>query len=93
MFDWDDAKNQRLIAERGISFELVVQAVEKGKVLADRLVHHNSEKYPNQYLMIVEINGYAYNVPFVEQEDHTRFLKTVYPSRTATQKYLLRDTP
>ncbi len=93
MFDWNDKKNQTLIAERGISFEMVIQAVEKDNVLADRLKHPNTEKYPNQYLMVVAIDRYAYNVPFVEQEDGTRFLKTIYPSRAATKKYFLRDTP
>ena len=35
-------------------------------------------------------NGYAYLVPFVEQEDHL-FLKTVIPSRKATRDYLKQE--
>jgi hypothetical protein len=35
----------------------------------------------------VQIDDYVYLVPFVETEDEV-FLKTVIPSRTATQKYL-----
>jgi hypothetical protein len=37
--------------------------------------------------MIIEINGYAYLVPFIEQIDHY-FLKTIIPSRKATRRYL-----
>jgi hypothetical protein len=42
--------------------------------------HHNPEKYPNQKILLVEINGYIYYVPFVEGED-SYFLKSIIPSR------------
>jgi len=35
----------------------------------------------------VEINNYAYLVPFVETEKEI-FLKTIIPSRKATKKYM-----
>jgi hypothetical protein len=37
--------------------------------------------------MVVGINNYAYIVPYVENEDEI-FLKTIIPSRRATEKYL-----
>jgi len=62
--------------------------IEKGEVL-DLLEHPNQERYPGQRIFMVEIDGYAYLVPFVETEKEV-FLKTVIPSRKATRKYLGR---
>lgn len=47
----------------------------------------NKEKYPNQKVLIVKMNNYAYAVPFVE-EGEVWFLKTIIPSRKETKKYL-----
>ena len=83
---WNEEKNRRLKEERGICFEEVVLKIEKGEVL-DLLEHPNQERYPGQRIFVVEIDGYAYLVPFVETEKEV-FLKTVIPSRKATRKYL-----
>ena len=48
--------------------------------------HPNQQKYPNQKVLVVEIDGYAYCVPYVVNGS-TWFLKTIYPSRRF--KYLL----
>lgn len=49
--------------------------------------HPNQKKYPNQKILIVDVEGYAYLVPFViEKEGY--FLKTIIPSRKATRQYL-----
>ena len=85
-FDWNDDKNEILKRERNISFEEVVTAIQSGGLL-NRLKHPNSQKYPNQYIFYVKINNYVYSVPFVEEENRT-FLKTIYPDRVATKKYL-----
>lgn len=85
-FDWDKVKNELLKQERDISFEDVVEAINEGRIL-DTFEHPNQKKYPNQNIYIVEIGGYAYFVPFVEDEKKI-FLKTIYPSRDATKKYL-----
>ena len=42
-FDWDDAKNAKLKAERGIGFEDVVFHIERGDLL-DILEHPNPER-------------------------------------------------
>ncbi len=85
-FDWDARKNERLIQERGISFEEVLIAVAGGYLL-DIVEHSNKVKYPNQRVFIVQIEEYAYLVPFVEDEEKV-FLKTIIPSRKATKKYI-----
>jgi hypothetical protein len=85
-FRWNPIKNGELLAERGVSFEQVVVAVEGGGLL-DVLAHPNSRKYPHQRLMVVAWDGYAYLVPYVEEAD-CYFLKTVIPSRKATRDYL-----
>jgi len=85
-FDWNENKNQWLKEERHISFEAVVNYLEDGKII--NTIHHpNIEKYPNQRIFIIEHENYAYLVPFVD-DDTTVFLKTIIPSRKATEKYL-----
>ena len=85
-FAWNQEKNEELIRERGISFERVIQHIEKEGVL-DVIKHPNPSKYSNQHMYIIEIDNYAYLVPFVEN-DNEIFLKTIIPSRKATRKYL-----
>jgi len=87
-YDWNEEKNQWLKKERNISFEIIVSCLEEGKML-DKIAHTNSEKYPNQFIFIVEYENYAYLVPFVEDEEKV-FLKTIIPSRKATEKYIRR---
>lgn len=85
-FRWGPETNEQLKLERGVSFEQMVVAVEAGGLL-DILAHPNKTKYPSQKVLVVACDGYAYLVPFVEEEDHF-FLKTVIPSRKATRDYL-----
>ena len=87
-FRWSGEKNRRLKEERGVSFEDVVLKIENGDIL-DILEHPNQRKYPGQRMLVVELEGYAYLVPFVETEDEV-FLKTIIPSRKATKYYLRR---
>jgi hypothetical protein len=86
VFDWNEEKNQQLKKERGIGFEKIVFAIEEDHVL-DILEHPNKEKYKNQFLIIVEIDEYAYVVPSICNKD-IWFLKTIYPNRKYTDKYL-----
>lgn len=86
VFDWDNDKNQKLISSRGVSFEEVIAIIENGNVL-DIIEHPNQEKYSHQKMYVVEIDGYAYLVPFVRNKNKI-FLKTIIPNRKATKKYL-----
>lgn len=85
-FRWSHEKNAQLKAERNISFEEIVLAIEADGLL-DIVTHSNPGKYPNQRMFIVAIEKYAYLVPFVEEAD-SYFLKTVIPNRKATRDYL-----
>ncbi|HVW22908.1 MAG TPA: hypothetical protein VHB51_00215 [Candidatus Saccharimonadales bacterium] len=85
--DWDEAKNLQLKSERGVSFE-DVQVALKARALLDNIAHPNQKQYPGQRLLIVNIKGYAFVEPFVEDEQKV-FLKTIYPSRKFTKKYLI----
>jgi hypothetical protein len=83
---WDQLKNEKLKSERDVSFEAVLVAIIQGDTLDDS-IHPNQEKYPNQCLLIVNINEYAYLVPYVEGDTEI-FLKTIIPSRKATKQYI-----
>ncbi|MCP4593440.1 MAG: BrnT family toxin [bacterium] len=85
-FTWSLEKNAQIKRERGISFEEIVFHIERGDVL-DLLDHPNQARYPAQRIWVVEVDEYAYLVPFVESE-HEVFLKTLIPSRKATRRYL-----
>ena len=85
MFEWSEEKNLLLIESRGISFEDVVMAIGVGNLLADE-PHFNQNKYPNQGIFYVLIKNYVYCVPYVKNDNI--FLKTIYPSRKATKKFL-----
>ena len=86
VFRWDLQKNALLMRERGLSFEQIVLAVEGGDLL-QVIAHPNPVRYPNQKIMVVAMDGYAFLVPFV-QEEGRYFLKTIIPSRKATRDFL-----
>jgi uncharacterized DUF497 family protein len=88
-FDWDENKNEQLKQTRNVSFEEIILAISNNQLL-DVLIHPNKEKYPNQKMFVVELFDYAYIVPFVEDKERY-FLKTIYPSREATKKYLKKE--
>lgn len=82
-FNWDSQKNEKLIKERGVSFEVCLVNIEDGKIL-DILENTN---YSHQKIFVIEIDNYAYLIPFVENDKEV-FLKTIIPSRKFTKKYL-----
>jgi hypothetical protein len=84
--DWNEIKNTYLKTERGIGFEDIQTAIEEGNVLAD-IEHPLRSRYANQKVFIIEFSGYAYVVPYAE-DDTKIFLKTIYPSRKMTKHYL-----
>lgn len=86
-FLWSEEKNIILKKERDISFEVIVEAIANDKVL-NITKHPNKDKFKNQNIYIVDINGYCYLVPFVETEDGNIFLKTIFPSRKAVKAYM-----
>ena len=85
VFAWDDEKNQLLKVERNVSFEDVIVSLNNGKLLD--IVSNSRAGRKGQYCLIMDIVNYADIVPFVKDEA-TFFLKTIYPSRKQTKKYL-----
>lgn len=85
-FAWDEAKNAKLKAERGIGFEEIVFHIARGDVL-DVLEPPNQTRYGGQRIFVVRGEAYVFLVPFVE-DDQAVFLKTIIPSRKATRQYL-----
>ena len=88
-YDWNDAKNEWLRQERGVTFEDIVFHLAQGGLL-DTIEHPNQRHYPGQRIFIVNVEGYACLVPFVEDEERI-FLKTIIPSRKMTKLYLGGD--
>lgn len=86
IFEWDENKNYILKKERNISFEEIVLAINNGG-LVETIDHPNKFKYQQQKLFLVRMKNYIYTVPFVSNGE-TIFLKTIYPDRKATKKYL-----
>lgn len=86
-FEWNEEKNILLKEARNISFEDIVIAIKNEKIL-DFI---ESPTHENQSCFVVDFNGYAYIIPFVQKDENTIFLKTIYPSRKHTKFYNLKD--
>ena len=84
--NWDREKNEILKIKRGISFEEVALLIESGNILG---IEENLNR-TNQKIYILEINNYAFIVPYVESENEI-FLKTIFPSRKYTKLYDLKE--
>lgn len=89
IFTWDENKNRYLVINRKISFERILVALEEGDIL-QILEHPNDYKYKGQKIYILEIDSYAWVVPFRDEADR-RILITAFPSRKFTAKYLGGD--
>jgi predicted DNA binding CopG/RHH family protein len=81
---FDIEKDLRLQNERGISFEMIIEAISEGKVLDD-IAHPKRE---NQRVMLVEVSGDVYFVPYVLEKDGNIFLKTAFINR----KYRMKNS-
>ncbi|MDR0676265.1 MAG: BrnT family toxin [Elusimicrobiota bacterium] len=85
-YNWNDEKNKILQKKRQISFEKIVEAINKNQILD--ITDNPSINHPNQKIYIINIDNYIYIVPFVINKDGTKFLKTIYKSRKETKKYI-----
>jgi hypothetical protein len=85
-FDFSEEKNNLLFEERGVTFYRAIESIAENGILLN-FEHPNQEKYPGQKILIIEIDGYAYCIPYIVNGD-TWFLKTIYPSRKFN--YLLK---
>lgn len=83
---WSESKNRQLKRRHGIGFDEVLLALERGRLL-DHRKHPNMARYGNQQQLVVEIDGYAIVVPYVDAGTNW-FFKTLFPSRQATKRYI-----
>lgn len=84
--EFDEEKNILLKHTRGIDFEDILNTINRGGLVAD--IVNPSGKYPCQRIFLVHIGDYIYAVPYVQNKKGEIFLKTLYPSRRFTKKYL-----
>jgi len=82
---WNEEKNEWLKRIRHVSFEEAANEIKNKKYLDD-IEHPNKEKYAHQRMWIVDIHGYIYLIPYVEDAEKY-FLKTIIPSRKAVKTY------
>ncbi len=75
-FRWNVEKNIKLQETRGISFEVIAAALETGKFTIGQ---HPTRS--NQKIATLVLDGYPWDVPFVEENDGVFFLKNAYPNR------------
>jgi uncharacterized DUF497 family protein len=87
--EWSDEKNEILKRTRDVCFEDVVNIINSN-LLLDVKPHHNSDRYPNQMLLILFIKNYTYYVPFVKKDD-VMFLKNIIPSRKYHKIYANKE--
>ena len=85
IYKWSEEKNKILMAQRGVSFEDVLYELENNGII-DNYKHPLKDKYPNQYIYVVSLNGYIHYVPYVIDDDYI-FLKNIIPSRKLNKKY------
>jgi hypothetical protein len=88
IFNWNSEKNKWLVSNRNISFEQIVVAIENGDFIG--IMKHPNYNYPNQFMILVIINEYIYCVPTIINGNEY-FLKTIYPSRKYTKRFLKNE--
>lgn len=85
--EFSEEKNLLLKVTREIGFEDVIVAIEGKKILDD--LRHSNKKYARQRILVIKIGKYVYGVPYViDPKKKIIFLKTIYPSRVLTNKYM-----
>lgn len=85
VFEWNEEKNNKLIIERGISFDEIVVAIDAGCLVR---TEQNKPPYTHQRVYYVWINSYMYLVPFIYNKEKI-FLKTIIPNSKETRLYLM----
>ena len=90
-FNWSEDKNKKYKEKQKISFEAIVICIQENRIVTV-LEHPNKEKYPNQFLYLIDYEDYIYIVLLVKnQKEEEITLKTIYPSSEYTKRYLQRS--
>ncbi len=80
---WDKKKNEKLIIDRGLSFDEVTDIILSEEYLD---ILENARR-ANQLLFVLSLRNYTYAVPFIIDENERIVLKTIFPSRKLHKKY------
>jgi hypothetical protein len=80
-FRYSFEKNALLLEARGIGFEEIILEINSGNILT-------IEPHHDQKIMYVRCLDQVYVVPYMMEQDGTIFLKTAFPSRKATKRFL-----
>jgi uncharacterized DUF497 family protein len=83
-FDWSEAKESRLVSERGLSFKMVVEASKNGKIISD--FQNPAIGRSHQRIILIEVQSYIVTVPYVIDKK-VKFLKTMYFDRKYNEMY------
>lgn len=83
-FDWNEDKEIQLLSERGLSFEMVVEAAENGEIVAD--FQNPTLGRSHQRIILIKVSGYTVAVPYVT-DGKIKFLKTMYFDRKNNEIY------
>jgi uncharacterized DUF497 family protein len=86
-FKYNHEKNALLLAERGVGFDEIIQAIADGNLL-DVRSHYNQKKYPHQKILYVRLLNEVFAVPFIVEDNGDFFLKTLFPSQKARKAFL-----
>jgi hypothetical protein len=73
-FRWNLGKNLKLKTERGVGFEMVVEAITRG---AFKIAKVKSKSHPGQKCFLVRIQKRTWVVPFREGKT-SMFLHTIF---------------
>lgn len=85
--EFSEAKDLLLKETRGMGFKDVIVAIEEKRILGD--MKHRNKRYVHQRILAIKKEEYVYAVPYViDLKRKVIFLKTVYPSRVLTDKYM-----
>jgi hypothetical protein len=80
---WENEKNNKLIADRGLSMEIFASLILEKK-------YHAILKNPSrmeQKIFIIPYQDYTYAVPFIIDSEKNIILKTIFPSRKYHRLY------
>ena len=83
-YKWNKEKEALLNATRNISFVDILAEMIAGRIID--IINHPSKNFLEQRGFVLNLDSYAYVVPFVISGKEI-FLKTAFPSRRATELY------
>ena len=86
IYKFNTVKNQKLIKQRNIGFEDVIEALQDQKNILGIVENVN---YTNQFILEIIVDEYPCSIPIIIEEDNTIFLKTIYKNRKLIKKYKL----